>query len=236
MREADKWLLKELGELSFKPYQPLLPTLTKHFSDIREVESRFLRRVGNKLTKRQAVALGLLARTYQLSVSMLVNQLMQNYAGWSCSYRGLLETFFVADWLSHDPQRFESYFEGTAPGIGRIKNATCARHPELVAKYASASNTTHVGSRALHLPMRPSSHCSDGLPFAAVEMSIAGSELESMMLELRALLDLLVPCLQRLMIGNFETTDIGEVLWDGGTTKAKFGCLGYAPSTKRVTN
>lgn len=229
MRNADVYLLKELEVLSFKPYEPLIPKLRNRFDEMRSIEQEYSGRVGNKLTKRQAVAFGLLARTFQLGISALSNQLYQNHAGWKCSYRALMETFFVIDWISEDEQRFEAYFEDSAPGIGRIKTWSCNRHNGLAKKYSDASDVVHVGDRSLHLPWRLSPSETDQIPFTAVEMSISGPKLESMMIELVELFDLSVPRLISLLLENFEKTTSGETLWDGRQTKAKFGCLGFAP-------
>ena len=68
MDNADTWLLKELTGLTFEPYRALLPQVSESMSELRRIESRFVEKLTDSLTKRQAVALGLLARTYQLRV------------------------------------------------------------------------------------------------------------------------------------------------------------------------
>ena len=80
MDNADTWLLKELTGLTFEPYRALLPQVSESMSEPRRIESRFVEKLTDSLTKRQAVALGLLARTYQLSISCLGSQLLQCYA------------------------------------------------------------------------------------------------------------------------------------------------------------
>ena len=227
MENADTWVLKELRSLQFAPYLDLLSQLARSLSKLREIESRFAEKVAESTTKRQAVALGLLARTYQLGISCLVNQLLQNFAGWHCSYRSLLETLFVVEWIGQDSQRFEAYFEGAAPGIGRIKTDFCGRHPEFADLYASASEVTHVGSRSLYLSRKHQMATSDELPFTATSMHIAGPQLAEMLRDFAKLVVLLEQRLEVLLIENFDLTTKGEVLWTKGTVKSKFGCLAW---------
>lgn len=229
MEKADAWLLSELKKLRFEPYSHLLPQVSQSMSQLRQMESSFAEKLDGSLTKRQAVALGLLARTYQLGNSCLVNQLLQNYAGWNCSYRSLLETFFVIDWIEQNSQRFESYFEGTAPGIGRIKTESCGRNPGFAELYRDASEVTHVGSRALHLSRKHSVKSSNEFPFSATFMGVSGTELVDMLHKFTKLIALLERRLRVLLIENFDAMKQGEILWDNSGIKSKFGCLGWAP-------
>ena len=119
---------------------------------------------------------------------------------------------------------------GFGPGIGRIKSASSARYPELGNKYSEASEVAYISSRALHLPWKASDLEACGIPLTATSMKIAGRELESLMSQFHSLLDLLVDCLRTLMIENCDRTCSGEVLWDGGKMKARYGCPGYEPS------
>jgi hypothetical protein len=231
MKDADTWVLNELRGLQFGPYIESLSQLERSFSKFREIESQFAEKIADSTTKRQAVALGLLARAYQLGISCLMNQLQQNFAGWHCSYRALLETLFVVEWIAQDPQRFEAYFEGTAPGMGRIKADFCGRHPEFADLYASASEVTHVGSRSLHLSRKLQITTTDAMPFTATSMLIAGPELAEMLRELTELLVLLAQSLELLLIQNFDLTTKGEVLWAKGAVRSKFGCLGWERAT-----
>ncbi len=231
MINADSWVLRELAELGFVPYVNILPGISDSFVSLRDTEAQFIERLAGRLTKRQAVALGLLSRSFQLSISCLVNQLHQNYAGWNCSYRSLMETFFVIDWISQNSQRFEAYFEGQEPGIGRIKTECCGRHPEFATAYKEASDVTHVGNRALHLSRKTVVQSEGDLPFSASAMRIVGSELVTMLHDFARLLDLVCIDLKSLMLGNDSLLRIGEVLWDGTRTNSKFGCLGYIPRT-----
>lgn len=229
MQNADHWVLGELADLGFEPYADVLPRISGNFQLLRTIETDFRAAIGNRLTKRQAVALGLLARSYQLSISCLVNQLQQNYAGWHCSYRSLMETFFVVDWLLQDPQRLEVYFENRAPSIGRIKTECCGRYPDFARKYDLASQVTHVENRALHLPRSSSVHTTEELPFSATEMGVAGPELAQMLIVLKQLQRLAASGLQVLLGERQALLAGGEVLWEKGVSKAKFGCLGYKP-------
>lgn len=231
MENADIWVLAELTKLRFAAYNHLLPQVSQSMSELRQTESKFAQKLEGSLTKRQAVALGLLARTYQLGNSCLVNQLLQNYAGWNCSYRSLLETFFVVDWIEQDPQRFESYFEGNAPGIGRIKTECCGRNPEFAELYQNASDVTHVGSRALHLPRKRIA--SNKFPFSATFMGVSGTELAEMLKRFTELMALLERRIHVLLIENFDAMKQGEILWDNNATKSKFGCLGWEPIEPR---
>ena len=233
MEKADNWLLGELKDLRFEPYDHLLPQVSQSMSELRQIESNFAEKLDGSLTKRQAVALGLLARTYQLGNSCLVNQLLQNYAGWNCSYRSLLETFFVIDWIEQDSQRFESYFEGTAPGIGRIKTESCGRNPEFAKLYQNASEVTHVGSRALHLSRKRAVKASNEFPFSATFMGISGTELADMLNRFTELIALLNRRIHVLLIENFDSMKKGEIVWDNSVTKSKFGCLGWEPIEPR---
>lgn len=229
MERTDTWLVEELTKLQFEAYNHLLPQVSQSMSELRQIEFNFSEKLDGSLTKRQAVALGLLARTYQLSNSCLINQLLQNFAGWNCSYRSLLETLFVIDWIEQDSQRFESYFEGTAPGIGRIKTESCGRNPGFADLYENASEVTHVGTRALHLPRKKSVNASNEFPFSATFMGISGNELAEMLNRFTSLIALLGRRLHVLLIENFDSMKHGELLWDNGVTKSKFGCLGWTP-------
>lgn len=229
MNNADSWVLEELNSLGFAPYEKLLPRVSESFLRLHAIEDDVVQKLGDGLTKRQAVGLGLLARTFQLSISCLVNQLYQNFAGWNCSYRSLLETFFVVDWIEQDPQRFESYFEGRAPGIGRIKTESCGRSPQLAEIYDEVSEVTHVGSRALHLPPKVVSNSQDEFPFAVTSMLVAGPELAKMLEQFTNLMELIDQRLEVLLIQGFDITQKGEVIWKKGVTKRKFGCLGWQP-------
>ena len=231
--EIDTWVLNELTGLRIASYRDILPRVSAGMSRLRQVESHFVEAVAGSLTKRQAVGFGLLARTFQLAVSCLVNQLFQDYAGWNCSYRSLLETFFVIDWIRQDPQRSEAYFEDRAPGIGRIKNDCCGRHPEFATTYEDVSQVTHIGTRALYLPRKQGVGTPDRLPFTATDMNVAGSELDKMLQQFADLLDLLVCGLERLLVEDFDVTTQGAVLWEKGIPKRKFGCLGWEPRTTR---
>lgn len=233
MENADTWLLAELKKLRFEAYNHLLPQVSRSMSELRQTESKFTEKLDGSLTKRQAVALGLLARTHQLGNSCLVNQLFQNYAGWNCSYRSLLETFFVIDWIEQDSQRFESYFEGTAPGIGRIKTECCGRNPEFAELYQNASEVTHVGSRALHLSRKRAVKASNEFPFSATFMGVSGTELADMLKRFTELIVLLEHRIHVLLLENFDSTKMGEILWDNSVTKSKFGCLGWEPMEPR---
>ncbi len=228
MQNADRWVLKELAELKFRPYTDVLPRLAANFEQFRALETTFREEIGNRLTKRQAVLMGLLARSFQLSISCLLNQLHQNHSGWNCSYRSLIETFFVADWLLQDPQRLEAYFESHAPPIGRIKTDCCRRHPQFLELYDVASQATHVETLALLLPRARTLAGPDDLPFTATEMGIAGRVLAENLVLIDAVQALLASRLQSLMALG-EKLNTGEVLWERGVTKAKFGCLAYEP-------
>jgi hypothetical protein len=233
MVNAHSWLLKELVALGFKPYESLLPRTFEGMCKLSDLEARFTEKVANTLTKRQAVGLGLLARTYQLGISCLVNQLLQNYAGWNCSYRSLLETYFVVDWIGQDPQRFEAYFEGTAPGIGRIKADCCGRHPEFSAVYQDVSEVTHVGSRALHLPRKRQLPSAGEFPFSATSMYVSGVELTKMLGKCTDLLMLLGKEFEFLLIDHFDLMADGETFWKQGASAAKYGCLEWEPRQKK---
>jgi hypothetical protein len=228
MQNAEHWVLQELTDLEFKPYAELLPQVSENFRLLRALEVAFREAIGNRMTKRQAVVYGLLARTFQLSVSCLVNQLLQNHSGWSCSYRSLMETFFVADWIQQQPNRLEAYFESHAPTIGRIKSDCCRRHPEYAEKYNVASQVTHVETLALHLPRTCSACKLEDLPFTATEMSIAGTTLAQNLRFFDELQGVLISRLQSL-INLREKLNSGEVLWEQGFSKSKFGCLRYEP-------
>lgn len=229
MENADAWVLAELRGLQFAPYPDSLSSVTESMAKLREIEKKFTELVGETLSKRQAVAFGLLARTFQLSISCLVNQLLQDYAGWNCSYRSLLETFFVVDWINEEPQRFEAYFEGTTPVIGRIKAECCGRYPKYAEIYDRVSKVTHVGNRALHLSPKRRIESTNEIPFSATTMSIAGKELSIMLDEFAELAQRLQTGLEDLLIEGFKLTKHGETLWDKGTTKSRFGCLGWEP-------
>ena len=227
MRDADKWVLEELENLAFAPYGGLLPRVREDMTGLREIGRTFQEGIADALTKRQSVGLGLLARTYQLSMSCLVNQLLQDHAGWSTSYRSLIETFFVVDWIRQDAQRFEAYFEGTAPGIGKIKADCCNRHAEYAELYESASQVAHVADRALHLAPSREASPEGGFPFTVTELSIPGPLLAEMLERFANTLRLLKGELKGMLIDDFALTECGEVLWQRGETKAKFGCLGW---------
>lgn len=228
MHHADLWVLKELTNLGFAPYAEVLPRIVANCERIRTIELSFREAIGNRLTKRQAVAYGLLARTFQLSISCLVNQLQQNHSGWHCSYRSLMETFFVADWVLQDLQRLEAFFESHAPAIGRIKNDCCHRHPEFTDKYDSASQVTHVGTVAFHLSRGCWATSPDELPFAATEMHIGGSVLADNLVQFEELQALTISRVQSLTECR-DALNVGEVLWEKGVTKSQFGCLAYQP-------
>jgi hypothetical protein len=227
VEHADSWLLDELENLAFKPYKSILPKIRTRTQALQKTEKEFLDAAANKLTKRQAVAFGLLARTFQLSISCLSNQLLQNFSGWNCSFRALLETFFVLDWVEQDAQRFESYFEGRGLSIGRIKNESCGRHPELATLYEEASQITHISTRSLHLPRNPSATGKYKLPFTGTSMYIPGHLLTEMLSNFKTLLTMLHRILNRLLVDNFDLLSTGEVLWERHSTKIKFGCLAF---------
>ena len=229
MKNADTWVLKELEGLEFRPYRNILPEIRESILKLRDIEARFVELLGESMSKRQAVAFGLLARAYQLSISCLVNQLIQNHSGWNCSFRSLLETFFVIDWISAEPQRFEVFFEDNSPSIGRIKNECCGRHPEYAEIYDDVSEVTHVGTKALHLGRKRELDTEDELPFSASTMSIGGWILSEMLQQLASLINQLQLGLESLLIESFELTVPGETLWDHGKSKTKFGCLGWEP-------
>jgi hypothetical protein len=229
MKMAHRWLLHELGGLAFEPYADKLPMIEVLFVSLVELENSFSAACGSKLTKRQAVAFGLLSRTYQLGVSCLTNQLLQNHAGWHCSFRSLLETFFVIDWLAADYQRFEAYFEGTAPGIGKIKNESCSRHPHWMQPYNSSSEVTHVGFRSLHLSTKKVVANEDELPFTVSSMGIGPEELTHMICGFLRLMTDCEAALRTMIVTDESRLGTGEILWDKGLTKAKYGCLSYAP-------
>ncbi len=235
MKNAEHWVLSEVSRLRFEPYAKPLVVIEESFKELREVERIFVSSLNNQLTKRQAVAFGLLARTFQLSISCLTNQLLQNFAGWNSSYRSLLETFITLDWISQDPQRCESYFEANDPGIGRIKSACRSRHQSLVDKYDSVSGVAHVGTRSLHLCRSNDDAGESAFPFAASTMSIAPLELRTMISSFRSLFTQLIAKHKEMLQTRFNETKCGELLWDGGNAHEKFGCLGFTPRTEIAT-
>jgi len=229
MKYADRWLIRSIKELNFEPYEGVIEKIETNSSYLRVLEMLLIMQLGEKLTKRQAVLLGLLARTYQLTVACLMAKLLQNYSAWNSSFRALMETFFIIEYIKHKPDRYEMYFEDADPNIGKVKAEVCTRYPVYKLLYKEITQSVHVGTDALRLSRANAPRGWSQIPFSATDMNIAGGTLTKNIVQLNTLLEDIVGCLRSLVVENFSDTNKGKILWDAGSPKLKFSCLAYEP-------
>jgi len=146
---------------NFKEQEILI--LKKYFIDLRKLEQLIWKESPKQLFEAQWALLGIISRSYQLSLSSVQQIYSKNFNGYYCSVRGLMESLAVTIWASEKDDRLKTLVQFTPSSIGKIMNASYKKYPELKKLYSILSRTVHPNRNSHLLGHRSQKDVDDGI-------------------------------------------------------------------------
>jgi hypothetical protein len=142
--------LKELKKSSFNFSKDEIKICRHFFVELREIDQLIWKESPEQLFESQWALLGIVSRSYQLSLSSIQQIYSKNFNGYYCSVRGLMETLSGIIWSNENRERLKSFVQFTPLKIGRLMNSSYKKYPQLKNLYSKLSNIAHP-NRDSHL-------------------------------------------------------------------------------------
>jgi hypothetical protein len=142
--------INKLKTCSFNFEEQKIHIIENYFINLREIEQLIWKKSPEQLFQAQWSLLGIISRSYQLSLSSVQQIYSKNFNGYYCSVRGLMESLAVIIWANEKNDRLKALVEFTPLNIGKIMNAAYRKYPKLKKLYSVLSKTAHP-NRNSHL-------------------------------------------------------------------------------------
>ena len=139
----------------FKLDDDSLAALERYFHQLREIDRQVSRSSPNEFYQSQWAILGIVGRSYQLTLCCIDQIASGNWNGFYVAARGLVETLCSVVWASQATQRLVALVEHQLLGIGKILNAGYRQYPELQQTYQELSSVVHPSRDSHLLGFRP---------------------------------------------------------------------------------
>lgn len=147
--------VSRLGVSPFKLDDDSLAALERYFHQLREIDRQVSRSSPNEFYQSQWGILGIVGRSYQLTLCCIDQIASENWNGFYVAARGLVETLCSVVWASQATQRLVALVEHQPLGIGKILNAGYRQYPELQQTHQELSSVVHPNRDSYLLGFRP---------------------------------------------------------------------------------
>ena len=155
--------LKELKKSTFNFSKDELNICYNFFIELRRIDQLIWKESPEQLFESQWALLGIVSRSYQLSLSSIQQIYSKNFNGFYCSVRGLMETLSSIIWSNENRDRLKSFVQFTPMKIGRLMNASYKKYPQLKNLYSKLSNVAHPNRDSHLLGFRKKAEIDNGI-------------------------------------------------------------------------